>query len=192
MTSTPVTLLERLRRADDPSAWSDFVHLYTPLLYAWACRAGLGDADAADLVQDVFAVLVRELPGFDYQPGRSFRGWLRTVLLNCWRTGQRRRRPQTVPSEDLDHRPAPADPDLPGEAEERRELVRRALALIEGEFAPGTWQAFRRHAMEGRPAAEVAAALGTSVNAVYLARSRVLRRLRQMVGGLIDWDHLPP
>jgi RNA polymerase sigma-70 factor (ECF subfamily) len=186
MQSTPVTLLERLRRPGDGAAWSQFVHLYTPLLYAWACRAGLSENDAADLLQDVFATLLRELPRFEYQPGKSFRAWLRTVLLNRWRTLQRRRAPRSVPPEQLDAVPGPVEPDLPGEAEERRELVRRALALIEGEFAPATWQAFRQCAVLGRRAAEVAAELGLSANAVYLARARVLRRLREQLTGLVD------
>jgi RNA polymerase sigma-70 factor (ECF subfamily) len=82
--------------------------------------------------------------------------------------------------------PGVADPDLPGEAEERRELVRRALALIEGEFTPATWQAFRQVVVLERSPGEVAAELGLSVNAVYLARSRVLRRLREHLTGLID------
>jgi RNA polymerase sigma-70 factor (ECF subfamily) len=186
MQSTPVTLLERLRRPGDGAAWSQFVHLYTPLLYAWACRAGLSENDAADLLQDVFTTLLQELPHFDYQPGKSFRAWLRTVLLNRWRTLQRRRLPQPVPPEQLDGVAGPAEPHLPGEAEERRELVRRALGLIEGEFTRATWQAFRQYAVLGRRPAEVAAELDLSVNAVYLARARVLRRLREQLTGLVD------
>jgi RNA polymerase sigma-70 factor (ECF subfamily) len=186
MPSTPVTLLERLRRTDDGAAWSQFVRLYTPLLYGWARRAGLSEADAADLLQDVFTTLLQELPRFEYQPGKSFRAWLRTILLNRWRTLRRRRAPQPLPPERLGEAPAEADPDLPGEAEERRELVRRALALIEGDFTAATWQAFRQFVVRERRAAEVAAELGLSINAVYLARSRVLRRLREQLSGLID------
>jgi RNA polymerase sigma-70 factor, ECF subfamily len=186
MQSTPVTLLQRLRRPNDAAAWSQFVHLYSPLLYGWARRAGLSETDAADLLQDVFTTLLQELPRFDYQPGKSFRAWMRTVLLNRWRTLQRRRSPQVVPPDHLDAMSAVADPDLPGEAEERRELVHRALVLIESEFTPTTWQAFRQFVVLERRAAEVAVELGTSVNAVYLARSRVLRRLREQLTGLID------
>jgi RNA polymerase sigma-70 factor (ECF subfamily) len=187
MESTPVSLLERLRRGDDAvAAWPQFVHLYTPLLFAWARRAGLSEIDAADLIQDVLTTILQELPHFEYQPGKSFRAWLRTVLLNRWRTLQRRRSPLSVPPEQLAGLPAIADPDLPGEAEERRELVRRALALIQNDFAAPTWQAFRACVVQGRRPAEVAAELGLSVNAVYLARSRVLRRLREQLAGLLD------
>jgi RNA polymerase sigma-70 factor (ECF subfamily) len=129
---------------------------------------------------------LEELPRFEYQPGQSFRAWMRTVLLNRWRTLQRRRSPRAVPSEQLDAVPGVADPDLPGEAEERRELVRRALASIENDFAPATWQAFRQVAVLERPPADVAAELGLSLNAIYLARSRVMRRLREQLAGLVD------
>jgi RNA polymerase sigma-70 factor (ECF subfamily) len=91
MNPTPVSLLERLRRPDERAAWDRFVELYTPLLYYWARRAGLQESDAADLVQDVFALLVQKLPEFTYEPGRSFRAWLHTVTLNKWRERHRRR-----------------------------------------------------------------------------------------------------
>jgi RNA polymerase sigma-70 factor (ECF subfamily) len=186
MPPTPLSLLERLCRPDDAAAWSRFVHLYTPLLYGWARRAGLSETDTADLLQDVFVTLLQELPRFDYRPGRSFRAWMYTLLLNRWRTLQRRRSPRLVPSEQLDAFAGEAEPALPGEAEERCMLVRRALALIEYDFAPATWQAFRQVVvLEHRPA-EVAAELGVSLNAVYLARSRVLRRLREELAGLVE------
>src|SRR5687768_5078078 len=80
MNETSASLLERLRRPADAEAWSRFVELYTPVLFAWARGVGLQDADAADLVQDVLAGLLRSLPTFQYDPGKSFRAWLRTVL----------------------------------------------------------------------------------------------------------------
>jgi RNA polymerase sigma-70 factor (ECF subfamily) len=89
--ATPASLLLRLRQADGPRAWEEFVHLYTPLLYRWARRAGLAGADAADLVQDVFALLLVKLPEFHYDRHGSFRAWLRTVTLNKWRENLRRR-----------------------------------------------------------------------------------------------------
>lgn len=87
---TPASLLERLRQPAPESAWTRFVQLYTPLLFFWARRLGLRDADAADLVQDVLVLLVRKLPEFSYDRNKSFRAWLRTVTLNCWRNGARR------------------------------------------------------------------------------------------------------
>jgi RNA polymerase sigma-70 factor (ECF subfamily) len=186
MTDTPISLLERLRQPHDTAAWSQFVHLYTPLLYCWARRTGLSKEDAADLLQDVFTILVQQLPAFEYHPGKSFRAWLRTILLNRWRTLRRHRQPQLFPPDNLDDLAGIADPEPPGEAEERRQLVQRALALLESKFGPTTWQAFRECVVQGRPAADVAAELGLSINAVYLARSRVLKHLREQLEGLVD------
>jgi RNA polymerase sigma-70 factor (ECF subfamily) len=183
---TPISLLERVRRPDDQAAWAQFVHLFTPLLYGWARQKCLSEAAAADLVQDVFLVLVQQLPSFQYQPGGSFRAWLRTVLLNRWRTLQRRRQPQALGPEQLDELTAPADPESPGEAEERRQLIARALTLVEREVEPVMWQAFRRYVLLGEKPAAVAAALDVSVNCVYLAKSRVLQRLRGLLAGLLD------
>src|SRR5438874_3816705 len=95
MFTTSVTLLEHLRQPDDANvngmAWTRFVRLYTPLFYAWARRLGAAPADADDLVQDVFTILVQQLPHFAYDRGRSFRSWLRTILANKWRDHERRR-----------------------------------------------------------------------------------------------------
>src|ERR1043166_5847080 len=93
--ATPLSLLEKLRRDADGAAWDRFVALYSPLLYQWARRIGLESADAADLVQEVFTLLVRKLPDFQYDPDKTFRGWLWTVTLNKWRERQRRQRPET-------------------------------------------------------------------------------------------------
>src|SRR5215510_6591385 len=93
MHSTSVTLLARVRRRDDQAAWQRFVELYAPLLFRWAQRAGLAEPDAADLVQDVLAALLDELPAFEYDARRSFRGWLKTVTINKCRERQRKRQP---------------------------------------------------------------------------------------------------
>src|ERR1700719_3689870 len=91
MDRTPASLLEQVRNPADQEAWKRFVHLFTPLLFHWAHRIRLQDQDAADLVQDVFTVLVQKLPEFHYDPHKSFRAWLKTVLLNKWRQHQRHR-----------------------------------------------------------------------------------------------------
>src|SRR5687768_4154889 len=92
MHTTPPSLLERLRRPGEEPAWERFVQLYTPLLYYRCLLAGLQESDAADLVQEVFALLVRKLPEFDYDRRKSFRAWLRTVFLNKWRERRRAQR----------------------------------------------------------------------------------------------------
>ena len=188
MSATPVSLLERLQHPADPETWDRFVDLYTPLLYAWARRVGLPEPDVADLVQDVFVLLVQKLPEFRYDRGRSFRAWLKTVVLNQWRNNQRRKgRAVAVTSDDV---AAVADPvDAAREFEEaeyRQYVVRRALDLIRAEYEPNTWTACWQYVVEGRPPQDIAAELGMTVNAVYLAKSRVLARLRRELEGLRD------
>jgi RNA polymerase sigma-70 factor (ECF subfamily) len=185
MHTTSATLLERLRQPAAQQAWARFVCLYTPLLFYWAVRVGLQQSDAADLVQDVLTVLVQKLPTFAYDREKSFRSWLRTILLNKWREERRRRSlPRAGAAE-------PALADLPGpeadglgEAEYHRQLVGRAYQLIQDEFQPRTWKAFWETVVAGKSAAEVARALGLSVGAVRVAKSRVLHRLRQELDGL--------
>ncbi len=187
MNTTSASLLDRLRQREQPDAWARFVQLYTPLLYRWAVGLRLREADAADLVQEVLTTLVQKLPEFHYDRGGSFRRWLRTVLRNKWGALQRRRAPvpmdaQAGPLADL---PAPAE-DERDEAEYREYLVERGLQLIRGDFEPATWRAWQEFAVAGRPAADVARELGLSPHAVYLAKARVLRRLREELQGLLD------
>jgi len=185
MYTTSISLLERLRRTGDQKAWQRFVHLYTPLLYYWARRTGLAVEETADLVQEVLLVLVQKLPEFDYDPERSFRGWLRTVTLNKWRE-RCRRLPFPADAAGLSDVADPGELDPFDEAEYRQHLVKQALQVMQAEFEPTTWQACREFVVSGRPAADVAAELGVSVDVVYGAKSRVLRRLREELQGLLD------
>jgi RNA polymerase sigma-70 factor (ECF subfamily) len=188
MDTTPFSLLERLRLPGDEDAWRRFVALVAPFLFDVARRWGLQDADADDVVQDVFAVLAHKLPEFRYDPGRSFRSWLRTVLLNKCRDRRRRLAAAVV---EPAGRPVPAvavpDPaDAFAEEEYHRAVAVRALRLMQAEFAEATWRACWEQLVNGRPAAAVARELGMTVNMAYLARSRVLARLRQELAGLLD------
>jgi RNA polymerase sigma-70 factor (ECF subfamily) len=187
MPVTPVSLLEQLQRPDDPGAWERFVRLYTPLLLHWTRRLGLQEADGADLVQEVLAVLVRKLPGFRYDEQGSFRAWLRTVTLNKWRDWRERRRPlQWDEGRDPPSRDGHEAVELFEETEYRRHLVGRALELMRPDFQPGTWKAFWEHGVVGRPAVEVAAELGVGAGVVYSAKFRVLDRLRKELRGLTE------
>ena len=188
MYSTSATLLQRLRKADDRVAWDQFVELYTPLLLFWARKAGLQGADAEDLVQEVLMALLAKMPEFRYDPTHSFRSWLRTVTLNRWRNRRRSadRARLTLDQQVLDEQ-AVADPLVDfWETEYRQHLLRIAQDRIRPEFQPATWQAYLLTAVEGRPAPEVAEQLNLSVGAVYVARSRVLARLRELLEGLLD------
>ena len=187
MYTTPLSLLERLRGRVEAEAWDRFVHLYTPLLFHWARRTGLQESDAADLVQDVFVVLLRKLPEFHYDHHKSFRAWLRTVTLNKWREWQRRPALMSVPGgEVLEEIPAPDAMSAFEEAEYRRHVIGQALDILRPEFPERTWEAFWRYAVLGEDAAAVAQALDLSPGSVYAAKSRVLARLRQEVAGLLD------
>jgi len=188
MDTTSSSLLERLRQPGASEAWQRFVHLYTPLLYYWARGAGLPAHDAADLVQDVLVVLVQKLPEFQYDAGQSFRGWLRTITLNKWRERCRRftARPDQGGDSGLSS-VAEVDPAAGfAEADYREQLVRQALEIMKSEFEPTTWKACWEVVVSARPAAEVATELGVSVDVVYGAKSRVLRRLREEMDGLLD------
>jgi RNA polymerase sigma-70 factor (ECF subfamily) len=188
MNTTSPSLLERLRGKGEPQAWNRFTELYTPLLYYWARRLGLQPQDAADLVQEVFAVLVQKLPEFSYDRGKRFRSWLRTVLVNKWLDLRRRRNEPPLAGDDSAFADLAVPDDVAelGGAEYRQNLLRRALELMQAEFQPTTWQACWEYVVEEKPAAEVAKHLGLSVGAVYVAKSRVLSRLRQELAGLMD------
>ena len=187
MSETSLSLLERIRRAPDESAWRRLVDLYAPLIRHWLRQAALQQADRDDLEQEVLAVMVRKLPEFQRERTGSFRAWLRVVCLNAVRAYFRSRRPAAADSQELSQLEDPngALTKL-WDAEHDRHIVRRLLELLEPQFEKATLQAFRGTVVEGRKASVVAAELGVSVNAVLLAKSRVLRCLRREVAGLID------
>jgi RNA polymerase sigma-70 factor (ECF subfamily) len=191
MAETSLTLLERLRGPADAAAWERLVRLYTPLIHGWARRHQVGPADAADLVQEVLATLLRELPRFEHnhRPG-AFRCWLRAITANRLRAFWRERGPAPGGADVGRRLDELADPDSgPGRQWDREHdeyVLRRLLELTEPEFTPTAWLAFRRLALDGARAADVARELGTTANAVLLAKSRVLRRLRQEARGLVD------
>ena len=181
------SLLDRLRRNGVRSDWERFVDLYRPLLEYWARRL-LPPEDALDLVHDVLVVVMQKLPTFTGQGDRSFLSWLRVVMVNRWRDLGRRAlvRPCAADPSTLD---AVADDDVIAEvaaAEDRRFLIRRALQIMQSDFEPTTWRACWETVAAGRPAAEVAAELGVSVDVVYSAAYRVIRRLRRELVGA--WD----
>src|SRR5205085_2462377 len=126
--------------------------------FYWARRIPLQDADAADLVQEVFAILVRKLPEFEYDPQKGFRAWLRTITLNKWREKVRNRRGRSaqVNDSELDQIAAPADEISFWETEHRQILLRRCFDAVQSQFQPLTWQASWACLIEGRAIEEVA------------------------------------
>jgi RNA polymerase sigma-70 factor (ECF subfamily) len=188
MHTTSPTLLERLQQGGDEAAWRRLVQLYTPLLFAWGRRCGQSEQDTADLVQEVFVALLQTLPTFLYEQHRGqFRNWLRTLLVNKLRDRIRRAAREKKGLAQLDNEVEVIDVATRfWETEYQRELTGRALRLMQSDFTPTTWQAFWLTVVEGRCREEAAQQLGISRNAVSVARCRVLRRLRQDLGGLID------
>jgi RNA polymerase sigma-70 factor (ECF subfamily) len=189
-TLTSRGLLDRVK-ADDEAAWHRLVDLYAPLVYRWCRRSNLKEQDAADVFQDVFQAVAAHIGGFHKEkPGDTFRGWLRTITRNKLNDHFRKwgREPAGEGGTEARIRltnlaaVVPADEDESEEAQADTSLVRRALALIRSEFEPRTWQAFWLTSVEGRTAAQVSGELNMSVGAVRVAKSRVLRRLREELG----------
>jgi RNA polymerase sigma-70 factor (ECF subfamily) len=194
MIPTSLSLLERLRQAGSGHPdWQRLDTLYRPLIHSWLTRVpGLG-AEADDLTQEVLLVLVGELPRFERRRDGSFRAWLRQITVNRirgWLHGRRRRpQPAAAAGETDTFLARLADPnsDLSRQWDEDhdRHVFGKLLAVVRPDFQPLTWEAFTRFALDGRPAAEVAAELGTTEEMVFQAKFRVLKRLRLEAAGLL-------
>jgi RNA polymerase sigma factor (sigma-70 family) len=194
MTEPPQTrpsLLVRLRNAQDNDAWRQFVQLYAPLLYRYARRHRLQDADAADLTQEVLRAVNGAIGQLDYDHRRgTFHGWLFTLAhhkLCDFFTRQRRQQNGSGDSsvqEMLHDVPAPQPDDW--ERDHERRLFTWAAEQARAEFTEATWQAFWQTAVDGRAGRDVAAALGMSVGAVYIAKSRVQARLKKLIEQVRD------
>jgi RNA polymerase sigma-70 factor (ECF subfamily) len=189
MNESHPSLLHRLQQAGDQAAWERLVDLHSALLYLWACRAGLRGNEAADLVTQVFAAVLKKLPEHGgVLPTGGFRGLLRS-LAHAARRDLLLRRPVPVggpPSPAADPGRVPAGAETLWEAEYAGFVLARAVELAQPEFPAEDWKACWEVAVEGRPAADVARVLGMTPAAVYAAEARVLSRLRQELEGLLD------
>lgn len=194
MDATSVSLLDRLREEPSDVSWARLVDLYSPLIRNWLGRNALFGQDADDQVQEVLLVVFRKLPEFRREPHvGAFRRWLKGITVNClrrfWRA--RKARPAATGADDslamLDNlEDATSELSLLWDREHDQHVTKQLLTMIENEFEARTWAAFRRVTFDGVPAADVAAELGISANAVFIAKSRVLSRLRQVGDGLLD------
>jgi RNA polymerase sigma-70 factor (ECF subfamily) len=190
---TSASLLERLRAPRDEAAWRRLDDLYRPLILRWLCRDPTLGEEAQDIAQDVMVVLVRELPDFQRQRTGSFRRWLRTITAHRlgahFRSRKNRPRALGAPPEECPLvQLADSNSQLSRlwDDEHNRYVLGRLMELIAPLFEPTTLVAFRRIAFDGIAPARVAAELGISLNAVLIAKSRVLSKLRQEAEGLID------
>jgi RNA polymerase sigma-70 factor (ECF subfamily) len=189
--STCLTLLNQLRQ--DPSSqagWDEFVERYGRHIYRWCRHWDLQDADAEDVTQEILVKLTQKLRTFAYDPSRSFRGWLRTVAHHAWRDFVDSRRYTRRAAGDSRGRDVmstvEAREDLAQKLEEAfdLELVEAAKMRVRLRVAPHTWEAFCLLALEGLPAAEVAARVHLQVAMVYVAKSKVQKLLQEEIGKL--------
>jgi RNA polymerase sigma factor (sigma-70 family) len=184
-TMTHATLLARVAEGTDPAAWGDFYARYGELIRAFCRRKGLQAADVDDVTQDVLMSLTRAMPGFHYDPKKgSFRGYLRTIVTHAiYRRFCQKRGEARLP--EIEETTRIAQSDIEGEqhweAEWRQYHLRRALATVSGEFGESDLRAFELYALSGRAAPEVAEEIGMSVDSVYQAKSRVLKRLSAVI-----------
>lgn len=186
MDTTPVSLLLRLKQKNQPHDWRRFVSLYTPILLLWSRKLGLQEADAADLVQDAFVTLFEKLPAFTYDRSRSFRAWLWTVVKNKHNEGLRRRNKLHAVGGPAPEPLLPDPTESYSESEYQQYVACRIMQLMKTDFQPTTWNACWETVVNGKTPAAVAVELGISLKAVYLARTRVLKRLRQELEGLME------
>jgi RNA polymerase sigma-70 factor (ECF subfamily) len=187
-------MLERCCTSSDPAAWEQLVSIYTPLIHRWLSQFRVRAHDADELCQDIFLVVVRELPHFHREDRRgAFRRWLRTIAvhraLGFWRSEEIR--PKLVNDQGLLELASQlGDPDTElsqmWDQQHDRHVLRGLLDLVKNDFAEQTWLAFERLVFGCQKPAAVAEELKISVAAVYAAKSRVLKRLRQEAQGLVD------
>ncbi|NOY42554.1 MAG: sigma-70 family RNA polymerase sigma factor [Planctomycetes bacterium] len=195
--STSGTLIRRWQ-GQESEAWERLTYLYFPLIYDWCRRKGLAPEDSRDVSQNVFMSIAKCTMRFQHREGvNSFRGWLWGVTNNHVKYYLRQQvgQPQATGGSSAVRRLADIAKvsetidDAAEQADARNcegGVLKRALELMRKDFEEPTWRAFWNTAVEGRPAADVAADLKISTNAVYLAKSRVLRRLREEFEGLIE------
>lgn len=189
MTAPPLTrasLLVRLRDPRDTAAWTEFVQLYASVIYGFARQRGRQDADAADLMQDVLRAVANSIHTYDKAKG-TFRGWLYTITRNKMynQMEAQRRHPRGSGDSDaqrrLDEQPNRDDSDEDWDREYERKAFLWAAERIRNEFQESTWKAFWLTAVDGLAAKDVGLQLGLSPGAVYVAKSRVLARLREEI-----------
>ncbi len=186
--TTHVSLLLRLGDANDREAWGRFVALYTPLIYRFFRRRGIQDADAADLTQEVLQVVSQQASSFSHRGYcGSFRSWLYTIARNRMRQFLAKCGRSDLATGDsavlrqAEGTAAAEDDARIWEQEYERRLFAWASEEVSKRVAPSTWQAFWQTAVQGQSGEQTAAALGLTPGAVYVAKSRVMARLRALI-----------
>ncbi len=186
--TTSPSLLERLKSPDAPDAdWRRLHDIYVPLLRHWLGKLGVAADDVDDLAQEVWVIVLKKLPAFERRRDGSFRAWLRQLAVHLVRNWRRKNRPAGANDEALAQLEDPnSDLSQQWDRDHDRRVFDKLLEVARPDFAPATWNAFRRFAIDGQPAARVAEEFQLSEAAVLQAKSRILKRLRDEAAGLIE------
>ncbi len=184
---TRLSLLVRMKNARDDDAWGDFMAVYEPVIYAMTRRRGLQDADAREIVQEVLLAVSQSIENFDTSADGTFRGWLSRITRNATIDRLRRlaARRESVDgsgvAKQLDHQAAMQLIETEFDTDRRRQLFRWAAAQVRQRTGETNWMAFWKSSVDGEPIASVARDLGIDEGAVYVARCRIIRRIRELV-----------
>ena len=182
---TQPSLLVRIRDTRDAAAWRQFVEIYAPLVYSHLRKQNLQDADAADVTQDVLRTVAQSIGQWNYDRGRgTFRGWLLSVVhsrLADFHRRQQRHRAAVSAAADLGHTAIDGHSSAEWDRDYERQLFHAAAGAVRGDFSESSWQAFWLAAVEGRPTQDIATQLNISTAAVYLAKARVMARIREQL-----------
>lgn len=193
---TRPSLLIRLRDNQDHEAWKQFIDVYAPMVQSFALRKGLQSADASDVTQEVMRIVASHMQDFQYDPTKGkFRGWLLTTTRNqvvnyAKRFGKLRGSGRSDVQEILLSQPEDTDDDAEWGRDYQKSLFAYACEKIQNEFTENTWQVFQMSTEQSKNPAEIACELGMSVGAVYVAKSRVIARLREFVATMGEEDFL--
>ncbi|MEM7476037.1 MAG: sigma-70 family RNA polymerase sigma factor [Planctomycetota bacterium] len=186
--NTSPTLLGQLRHGPSDEDWQAFVDRYAPTVFSWAWQSGLQESDAADVTQEVLLKLLEQMKSFEYDQAKgSFRGWLKTITVNAARDLGRKIQRRPAGEAGLS---GVQDPHMWDELARRMEseyqsdLIEQANALVKPRVAENTWRAYELTAVQNQPAPAVATTLGMKVSEVYVAKSRVIKRIREAVAEL--------
>lgn len=195
MADTSVSFLDSLKADAGSDSWREFVDLYTPLIRIWLGGQHVREQERDDVTQEVISVVLRRLPEFQRQRTGSFRNWLKRITIFCWQNYRRKNinKAAVIGGSDFGQMIGELeDPD--SEANRRWDqqhdeyVLQQLLEKIRPLVRQSTWDAFKAVTMDGKTPDEAASELAISVNAVYVAKSRVLSQLRQLSEGLVDWE----
>ncbi len=194
MADTSVSFLDSLKADGASESWREFVDLYTPLIRIWLGGQHVRDQERDDVTQEVISVVLRKLPEFQRQRTGSFRSWLKQITIFCWQNYRRKHINRVAAVGGSDFGQMIVELEDPDSQMSRRwddqhdqYVLQQLLEKIRPGVRQSTWDAFRAVTIDGQTPEQAAGQLGMSVNAVYVAKSRVLSQLRQLSEGLVDW-----